>query len=62
MKSLLKHTKCGELGSTSPDGKFTVIEVECLGACGFATPIMVNSDFIESVTPDNVPEILARFE
>ncbi|MBA3579566.1 MAG: NAD(P)H-dependent oxidoreductase subunit E [Gemmatimonadaceae bacterium] len=62
VKSLLKHTKCGELGSTSPDGKFTVIEVECLGACGFATPIMVNSDFIESVTPDNVPEILARFE
>ena len=62
VKSLLKHTKCGELGSTSPDGKFTVIEVECLAACGFATPIMVNSDFIESVTPDNVPEILARFE
>ncbi|MEO6331404.1 MAG: NAD(P)H-dependent oxidoreductase subunit E, partial [Gemmatimonadaceae bacterium] len=36
VKSLLKHTKCGELGTTSPDGKFTVIEVECLGACGFA--------------------------
>lgn len=62
VKSLLKHTTCGELGTTSPDGRFTVIEVECLGACGFATPIMVNSDFIESVTPDNVPEILARFE
>ena len=62
VKSLLKHTKCGELGTTSPDGKFTVIEVECLGACGFATPIMVNSEFIESVTPDNVPQILERFE
>lgn len=62
VKSLLKHTKCGELGSTSPDGKFTVIEVECLGACGFATPIMVNSEFIESVTPDGVPDLLARFE
>lgn len=62
VKSLLKHTKCGELGTTSPDGKFTVIEVECLGACGFATPIMVNSEFIESVTPDRVPDILARFE
>ncbi|MCR4340029.1 MAG: NADH-quinone oxidoreductase subunit NuoE [Gemmatimonadaceae bacterium] len=62
VKSLLKHTRCGELGTTSPDGKFTVIEVECLGACGFATPIMVNSEFIESVTADNVPEILERFE
>ena len=62
VKSLLKHTKCGELGTTSPDGKFTVIEVECLGACGFATPIMVNSEFIESVTADNVPQILERFQ
>lgn len=62
VKSLLKHTKCGELGTTSADGKFTVIEVECLGACGFATPIMVNSEFIESVTADNVPQILERFQ
>jgi len=57
--AFLKHTGCFELGQTSPDGKYTVIEVECLGACGFATPIMINEDFIESVTPDKVPEILA---
>jgi len=57
--TLLKHTGCFELGQTSPDGKYTVIEVECLGACGFATPIMINEDFIESVTPEKVPEILA---
>ena len=44
---------------TSPDGKYTVIEVECLGACGFATPIMINEEFIESVTPETVPELLA---
>ena len=50
----------GELGATSPDGRFTVIEVECLGACGFATPVMINSDFLESVTPDSVPDILAE--
>ena len=58
--ALLKHTGCLELGQMSPDGKFTVIEVECLGACGFATPIMINEDFIESVTPETVPELLAR--
>ena len=56
--ALVKHTGCQELGQTSPDGKYTVIEVECLGACGFATPIMINEDFIESVTPENVPELL----
>ena len=61
VKSLLRHTNTGELGVPSPDGKFAVIEVECLGACGFATPIMINEEFIESVTPENVPAILARF-
>ena len=58
VKALLKQTGCGELGVTSPDGKFTVIETECLGACGFATPLMINDDFIESVTPEKVPELL----
>src|SRR5216110_2300430 len=56
--ALLRHTGCEELGATSADGKFTVIEVECLGACGFATPVMINEQFIESVTPAKVPEIL----
>ncbi len=57
--AFLRETACGELGVTSDDGRFTVIEVECLGACGFATPIMINEQFIESVTPERVPEILA---
>ena len=61
LQSLLKHTGCGELGTTSPDGRFTVIEVECLGACGFATPILIDDDFIESVTPERVPGILERY-
>ena len=57
--ALLRHTGCQELGQTSADGKYTVIEVECLGACGFATPIMINEEFIESVTPENVAGLLA---
>jgi NADH dehydrogenase (ubiquinone) flavoprotein 2 len=60
--ALLRHTGCQELGQTSADGKYTVIEVECLGACGFATPIMINEDFIESVTPETVPRVLAGLE
>jgi len=59
--AFLTHTGCKELGVTSPDGKYTVIEVECLGACGFATPIMINEEFIESVTPAKVPEILKKY-
>jgi NADH-quinone oxidoreductase E subunit len=61
VKALLQHTGCKELGSTSQDGRFTVIEVECLGACGFATPVMIGDDFIESVAPEGVPELLKRY-
>ena len=62
VKALLAHTGCVELGATSPDGRFTVMEVECLGACGFATPILIDDDFIENVTPDKVAGILQRYE
>jgi NADH-quinone oxidoreductase E subunit len=61
LDTILRETGCGELGATSPDGRFTVAEVECLGACGFATPILIDDDFIESVTPERVPGILARY-
>lgn len=60
VRALLEQTGCRELGATSPDGRFTVVEAECLGACGFATPILINEEFVESVNKDNVPEILSR--
>lgn len=60
VRALLEQTGCHELGATSPDGRYTVIEVECLGACGFATPIMINEEFVESVNEDNVSDILSR--
>jgi len=60
VKAFLEHTGCKDLGLTSPDGKYTVIEVECLGACGFPTPVMINEEFLESVTPERVPAILAQ--
>ena len=62
MAALLRETGCRELGATSPDGRFTVAEVECLGACGFVTPIMINDDFIEGVTPERVPGILQGYK
>jgi len=61
VRALLEATGCRELGATSPDGRFTVIEVECLGACGFPTPILVDDDFIESVTPERVGKILEGY-
>jgi NADH-quinone oxidoreductase E subunit len=61
-KAFLRHTGCGELGATSPDGRFTVIEVECLGACGFATPVLIDDDFVEGVTPERVAGILQGYK
>ena len=61
VKALLAHTGAQELGATSPDGKWTIIEVECLGACGFATPILIDDDFIENVTPERVPELVKKY-
>ena len=61
MRALLRETGCGELGATSADGRFTVVEVECLGACGFATPVLVDDDFHDSVTPEGVAGLLARY-
>jgi NADH-quinone oxidoreductase E subunit len=60
VRAFLEATGCEDLGLTSADGRFTVIEVECLGACGFATPVMINDEFIESVTPEGVARIVAE--
>jgi NADH-quinone oxidoreductase E subunit len=60
LRALLEQTGCRELGATSSDGRFTVVEAECLGACGFATPIMINEEFVESANKDNVTDILSQ--
>lgn len=62
LKAILAETGCGEPGTTSADGRFTVAEVECLGACGFPTPVIIGDDFHDSVTPERVAGILARYQ
>lgn len=47
-------------GETSKDGEFTVIEAECLGACGFATVVQVNDEYFEDVSPDTVSDVVAE--
>ncbi|MCX8055428.1 MAG: NAD(P)H-dependent oxidoreductase subunit E [Ignavibacteria bacterium] len=43
---------------TSGDGKFSLEEVECMGACGGAPMIAINEDFYENLTIEKVDEIL----
>lgn len=51
-----------EAGQVSDDGEFTVIEAECLGACGFPTVVQINNRYFENVEPEDVPAILARLK
>ncbi len=45
------------LGVTK-DGKFSLEEVECMGACGYAPMISVNGNYYENLTKEKVIEIL----
>ena len=47
-KHLKKKLNC-EVGETSADGKFTLIELECLGACGTAPVMLVNDVLHENL-------------
>jgi NADH-quinone oxidoreductase E subunit len=61
MHAFLEHTGT-ESGEISADGLYTVIEVECLGACGFPTVVQINDKFYENVKPADVPGILAELK
>ncbi len=47
-----------EMGGTSEDGLFTVVEVECLGACCNAPMVQINDDYYEDLTPERMAEII----
>lgn len=49
--------QCGE---TTSDNRFTLMEEECLGACGTAPAMMLNDDYVENLTVQKMDEILAK--
>lgn len=49
-------------GETTEDGRFTLISVECLGACGTAPVIMVNDAYHENVTPQEMDRLLTELK
>jgi NADH-quinone oxidoreductase subunit E len=46
------------LKETTADGKFTLMEVECLGACVNAPMVQINDDFYEDLTPETLGKVL----
>ena len=45
-------------GETTPDNKFTLMEVECLASCGTAPVVQINEDYHEDLTPGKLDQIL----
>ncbi|MBS1959269.1 MAG: NADH-quinone oxidoreductase subunit NuoE [Bdellovibrionales bacterium] len=49
--------KCGE---TTPDGRFTLSEEECLGACTTAPAMMANDDYIENLDINSLSDFIEK--
>ncbi|HKB80793.1 MAG TPA: NAD(P)H-dependent oxidoreductase subunit E [Thermoanaerobaculia bacterium] len=49
-------------GATTPDGRYTVTEVECLGSCGTAPVVQVNNDYHENMDVQKVDALLQRLK
>ena len=48
-------------GETSEDGKWSLLTTSCVGVCAVGPVILIDGDFYGNVTPERVPEILARY-
>lgn len=47
------------VGERTPDGKYSIHEVQCLGSCGTAVCVQVNNEpYIENVQPDRLDDLL----
>ncbi len=49
-------------GEVTPDGKFSLKEVECLGACGGAPMMQIDKKYYENLTPEVIDSILDGLE
>jgi NADH-quinone oxidoreductase subunit E len=62
---ILEHCKkrlgIGHKGVT-PDGLFSLEEVECIGACCWAPAVQVNYDFYDELTPEKMDRILDDYK
>ncbi len=58
LAALKEHLKIGE-HETTPDGEWSLMTEECLGACEHGPCMLINERLHARVTPDDVPRILA---
>ena len=51
-----------DYGQTTPDQRFTLLPIVCLGACDHAPAMMVDEDLHGKVTPDHINVVLERYQ
>ena len=51
-----------KLGETSEDNNFTIVEVECLGACANAPMVQINDDYFEDLDENNFRNLLVNLK
>ena len=63
--SITEHV-CSKLGmkkgETAKDKKYTIDEVQCLGACGYGPVAQINDKYYENLTPESIEKILSELE
>jgi NADP-reducing hydrogenase subunit HndA len=50
-----------QVGETTPDGKFSISCLRCVGACGLAPVVMVGEKVYGRVSPEGVIDILSEY-
>lgn len=58
----LKNKYGLEPGGTTSDSRFSLVIMECIGACGTAPAMLVNDDFYENLSEKYIAEILERYK
>ena len=65
VESLIDYT-CKKLGiktgETTADGLFTIKEVECLGACGYAPMLQLGKSYREHLTPEKIDALIEELK
>jgi len=51
-----------KLGETTADGRFTLKEVECLGACVNAPMLQIGQEYYENLTPEKLDQIIDKLD
>ncbi len=62
LADILKEKYGLEPNGTTPDGRFSLVIMECIGACGTAPAMLVNTDFYENLTEENIFSVLEKYK